>query len=119
MTECDVKNIMTNRAFHEARTQDIFSHFKMAAYNESFILYTTSFVHCSTNHSEGRAIAQVVSCQPLTADTQVCDQVSPCGICGGQSGTGIDLPLSPSVFPFQYYSTATPYSLTYHLGDRK
>jgi hypothetical protein len=39
------------------------------------------------NISEGYTMAQAVSCQPLTAEAQVCAGVSPCGICGGQSGT--------------------------------
>jgi hypothetical protein len=35
----------------------------------------------------GRAMAQAVSRQPLAAETRVRAPVSPCGICGGQSGT--------------------------------
>jgi hypothetical protein len=42
-------------------------------------------------------MAQVVSRRPLAAKAQVRAQVNPCGICGGQSGTG-----SSSVFPCQY-----------------
>jgi hypothetical protein len=34
------------------------------------------------------AMAQTVSCQPVTVEAQVCARVSPCGICGGLSGTG-------------------------------
>jgi hypothetical protein len=34
-------------------------------------------------------MAQAVSRRPLTAEARVRDQDSPCGICGGQSGTGI------------------------------
>jgi hypothetical protein len=38
----------------------------------------------------GRAMAQVVSRWPLTAEARV----NPCGICGGQSGTGTELELN-------------------------
>jgi hypothetical protein len=36
----------------------------------------------------GRAMAQVVSRWPLTAEARVRARVNPCGICGWQSGTG-------------------------------
>jgi hypothetical protein len=36
----------------------------------------------------GRAMAQVVSRRPLTAEARVRSRVNPRGICGGQSGTG-------------------------------
>jgi hypothetical protein len=66
---------------------------------------------------EGRAVAQAVSRRFHTAEARLRYQVSPCGICGGQSGTGSGFRSSPSVFPCQYHSTAAPYSLMYHLGD--
>jgi hypothetical protein len=34
-------------------------------------------------------MAQVVSRRPLTAEARVRARLNPCGICGGQSGTGI------------------------------
>jgi hypothetical protein len=36
----------------------------------------------------GRAMAQAVSRRPSTAEARVRSRVSPCGVCGGQSGTG-------------------------------
>jgi hypothetical protein len=38
---------------------------------------------------DGRAIAQAVSLQPLTAAARVQAQVRSCGICGRQSGAGV------------------------------
>jgi hypothetical protein len=38
---------------------------------------------------QGRAMAQVVIHESVTAETLVRARVSPCGICGGHSGTGI------------------------------
>jgi uncharacterized membrane protein len=46
-------------------------------------------------------------------------QVSTCWIFDGQSGTGIGLSPSPSVFPCQYHSTAATYSLMYHLRNEQ
>jgi hypothetical protein len=56
----------------------------------------------------GRAMAQAVSRRPLTADAQIQSRVSPCGICGGQSGTGTGFSPSTSVFPRQFHSTGAP-----------
>jgi hypothetical protein len=46
-------------------------------------------------------MAQAVSRRPLTAEARVRSRVSPCGICGGQSGIGTGFSPSTSVFPCQ------------------
>ena len=56
----------------------------------------------------GRAMARAVNRRSLTAEAQVRSLVSPCGICGGQSGNGTDFSPSTSVFPCQLYSISTP-----------
>jgi hypothetical protein len=48
-------------------------------------------------------MAEVISRRPLAEETRVGARVNPCGICGGQSGTGFSP--SSSVFPCQYHST--------------
>jgi hypothetical protein len=58
----------------------------------------------------GRAMAQAVSRRPLTAEDRVRSRVGPCGICGGQSGTGIGVSPSTSVFPCQFHSITAPSS---------
>jgi hypothetical protein len=54
---------------------------------------------------KGHAMDQVVSRQPLTTEAWVRAQVNPCGIYGGQSGTGTGFSSSSSVFPSIYHST--------------
>ena len=53
----------------------------------------------------GRAMAQAVSRRPLTAETRIRSQASPCGICGAQSGTATGFSTSTSVFHSQFHST--------------
>jgi hypothetical protein len=56
----------------------------------------------------GRAMAQAVSPRPLTAEARVQSRVSPCGICGGRSGTRTGFSPSTSGFPCQFHSTGAP-----------
>ena len=52
----------------------------------------------------GRAMAQAVSRRPLNAEARVRSLVSPCGICGGQSGTGTGLSPVNFIPPVLHYS---------------
>jgi hypothetical protein len=63
---------------------------------------------CSYTITAGHAMAQAVSRRPPTAEARVRCRVSPCGICGGQSGTGTGFSPSSSVFPCQFHSTDAP-----------
>jgi hypothetical protein len=53
------------------------------------------------NNYIGRAMAQAVIRRPFTAEARVRSQVDPCGICGGQSGTGTGLSPSTSVLKWK------------------
>jgi hypothetical protein len=68
-----------------------------------------------TNQLEGRAMAQAVSRRPLTAEARVRSRVGPCGIYGGQSGTGTGFFPSTSVFPCQFHSTEKTNHLHYRV----
>jgi hypothetical protein len=59
----------------------------------------------------GRAMAQVVNHRPITAEARVRARLNPCGICGGQSGTGTGFSPSSSVFPCQYIFPPNSYQL--------
>jgi hypothetical protein len=50
----------------------------------------------------GRAMVQVISRRPLTAEDRVRCRVSPCGIYGGQIGTGTDFPRVLLFFPVNF-----------------
>jgi hypothetical protein len=64
----------------------------------------------------GHAMAQVVSCRPLTVEAWVLARVNPRGICGGQSGTGTGFSLEFFSFPLSIsFHRRSPNS--YHLGN--
>ena len=54
-------------------------------------------------------MSQAVSRRPLTAEERAQSQVSPCQICGGQSGSGTGFSSSTSVFPRQHHSINAPH----------
>jgi hypothetical protein len=60
------------------------------------------------NLQVGRAMAQAVSRRPITEKVRVRAQVSPCGICGGQSG-------SETAFFSEYFSFSLP--ILFHRGS--
>jgi hypothetical protein len=53
-------------------------------------------------------MTQAVSRRPLTAEARVRSRFSPCGICGGQCGTGTGSSPGTPVFPCQFHSTGDP-----------
>jgi hypothetical protein len=72
-------------------------------------LYLFENVFGYLQRSSGRAMAQAVSRWHLTAEARVRARVNPCGICGGQSGTG-QVFSEYFGFPCKYHYTIAPYS---------
>jgi hypothetical protein len=66
---------------------------------------------------QGRAMAQAVSRRPLTAEAWFRARVNPCGIYGGQSGSGTDFFPSSSVFSVNIITPSL--SNPCHLGDEQ
>jgi hypothetical protein len=93
-------------------------HFYVRGYLQGIIVMAcqkSRYIHFGKVH----AIAGPVSPRLLHSEARVRSQGTPCGICGGQSGTGTGFSQSPSVFPWHYYSTDAPCLLMYHLGARE
>jgi hypothetical protein len=59
---------------------------------------------CGFNRLKGRAMAQAVSRRPVTAEAPV----GPCGIYGGQSGTGTGFSPNISVFLCKFHFPCAP-----------
>jgi hypothetical protein len=59
------------------------------------------------------AMTQVVSHRPLVKQVWIPSQVSPCGICGGYSGTKKGSAAQTPVFPCHCHSTNATYSFIY------
>jgi hypothetical protein len=53
-------------------------------------------------------MVQAVNRRPPTTEARFRSRVIPCGICGGQSGTGASFSSSALIFLCQFYSTAVP-----------
>ena len=60
---------------------------------------TLDIIHEIRDGSLGRAVVQAVGVRSITEDARIQSQVSPCGIFGGQSGTGAGFSSSTSVSP--------------------
>jgi hypothetical protein len=71
----------------------------------SLLLQVSVSVAHQTHGIMGCAMTQAVSRRPLTAEARIRSRVGPCGICGGQSGTGTGFYPSNSVFPGQFHCT--------------
>jgi hypothetical protein len=59
-------------------------------------------------------MAQAVSRRPRTAEARIRSRFSPCGICGGHSGTGTDF--FPEYFGFPLSMSFHLYSITWKNG---
>jgi hypothetical protein len=63
-------------------------------------------------------MAQAVSRRPPTAEARFRSRVSPCGICGGQSGTATVFSPSTLVFPCQFHLEEDKNNSNLHLKHR-
>jgi hypothetical protein len=57
----------------------------------------------NTKKKAGQAMAQAVSSRPLTTEARVRSRVSPCRICGWQSGTGTGFSPVNFISPVLHY----------------
>jgi hypothetical protein len=73
---------MINSYFHYLKS----AHEKMQAIFFSYTL--VPMYQIKRYHQNGCSMTQVVSRRPLVVEDRFPSQVSPCGICGGKSGSG-------------------------------
>jgi hypothetical protein len=109
----DLGNIETNRYFPQEIT-----HQEKPSFTFTICLRQIVWEE-STNGYLGRAIAQAVDRRLVAEEARARAQVSPCAICGGQSGNVTGLSPTHLVFPCQYYLTITLHSLMYLVGVDK
>jgi hypothetical protein len=65
-------------------------------------LFTSKSARVGKDNFMGRAMAQAVSRRSLTAGVRVRSRISPCGMCGGQSGTGTSFSQVLQFFPVNF-----------------
>jgi hypothetical protein len=83
----------------------------------TYICYRQKYTSRPIQYLLGRAMAQAVSRRSLTVEARVRARVNPCGICGGQSGTGTGF-LRVLWFSLSIsFHRLSPNS--YHLGDEQ
>jgi hypothetical protein len=73
--------------------------------NTNYFTYTNKLIS-KEGIKQDHAMIQVITCWPVTAEAWVHAQVTPCEICGGQSGIGTGFPPWLSI-------------LIYHLRDER
>jgi hypothetical protein len=82
--------------------------FGPSVFVDVFIAQTTTNGTCTNMSARDCTRSAAVPCMDqavsrlVTAEACVRERVSPYGMCGGQSGNGIDFPQSPSVFPVSF-----------------
>ena len=98
--------------------------FAMKLHEVRWVLRSADWYHADITilyylQTQGASIAQpcqweIMDRAPLITVVLVQSQALPCGVCGGQIGTGTRFSLSTSVIPCQYQPFSVPYSFLHH-----